>query len=321
MARIRSVKPEICLSETMAQLPAELERTFVRLWTHCDDEGRCRDNPRLIKAAIYPLHDDIDHVRLDVELTNLADVGLIVRYALDGVRYLAVPSWREHQHPQRPQQSKIPPPPEPSDLRTDDVEHDRGRLADGSRNSTRQVADESGPVVVAGEGEVEGEGENTPPNTTSRTLALAAPASPPSATVSDRFEAFWKLYPRKTGRAEARKAWDRARKRASMDRIDEGLAAHLGPWTTFEEQFIPHPATWLNGGRYDDPPPKPRTSTLDKPASNRAKIAASLERMTRVECHQSAEKAPTTPADDLSGTSHHLVGSDRSTVLNARVVS
>ena len=55
MARIRSVHPDICTSETMAGLDAELERTFVRLWTHCDDFGKCFDNVRLIKAAYLPV--------------------------------------------------------------------------------------------------------------------------------------------------------------------------------------------------------------------------------------------------------------------------
>ena len=78
MARIRSVKPELCTSETMAEVSAEAERTFVRLWTHCDDEGRCKDNPKLLKAALFPLHDDCTSPV--GEMRKLCEsVGFIVR--------------------------------------------------------------------------------------------------------------------------------------------------------------------------------------------------------------------------------------------------
>lgn len=138
MARIRSVKPELCESETMAALPAEVERTFVRLWTHCDDEGRCKDNPKLIKAAIFPLHDDVTPADVDAHLSVLAAAGCVVRYEVDGVRCLAVPSWKTHQHPQKPRKSVLPEPPDNPPTPP---------VPDGSRTAPVDVADESGPVV------------------------------------------------------------------------------------------------------------------------------------------------------------------------------
>lgn len=110
MGRIRSVHPDICVSQTMAELPAELERTFVRLWTHCDDHGRCQDNPRLIKAAIYPLLDEVTIERLNDELAALQEADLIVRYRVEGCGYVQVRSWSEFQHPNRPKKSKWPAP-------------------------------------------------------------------------------------------------------------------------------------------------------------------------------------------------------------------
>ena len=145
MARIRSVHPDICVSETMAQLPAHLERTFVRLWTHCDDHGRCLDNVRLIKAAIYPLHDDMTPDTLELDLDALTDAGLIARYEDDGKRCIAVLSWEEYQHPNRPSDSKLPPPP---DVATDT----HGGLTEASVSP--HVAASAG----VGEGEGEGEG-------------------------------------------------------------------------------------------------------------------------------------------------------------------
>jgi hypothetical protein len=91
MARIRSVHPDICISETMAVVSAELERTFVRLWTHCDDHGRCQDNVHLIKAGIYPLHLDVTPERLDEELDGLV-VGVPTPQQAEGQQVPCVPN-------------------------------------------------------------------------------------------------------------------------------------------------------------------------------------------------------------------------------------
>ena len=145
MSRIRSVHPDICTSETMADLEARYERTFVRLWTHCDDEGRCLDNVRLIKAALYPLHDKVTFEALEQDLAKLTEVGLIVRYEHDGSRLIQVVSWDEFQHPQRARASKYAPPDlHVADTSDDDCDTPRGDVRD---------------VYVPGVGEGEGEGE------------------------------------------------------------------------------------------------------------------------------------------------------------------
>ena len=73
------------------------------------------------------------------------------------------------------------------------------------------------------------------------------------------FDEFWEHYPRarRVGKGDARKAFERACKRASTDRIVAGVrrfAADPNLPSGDEVQFIPHPATWLNQDRWDDPP-------------------------------------------------------------------
>ena len=72
------------------------------------------------------------------------------------------------------------------------------------------------------------------------------------------FEEFWQTYPRKAGKLAASKAYSRAVKllggkgRVTLEAAVKryaALAKNLDP------QFIPHPATWLNQGRWDDSPP------------------------------------------------------------------
>jgi hypothetical protein len=95
----------------MARVSANAERTFVRLWTNCDDHGRCLDKPKLLKAALYPMHDDVTPETVDADLTELERADLIVRYVDDGKHVLAVRSWTEYQHPNRPSPSKYAEPP------------------------------------------------------------------------------------------------------------------------------------------------------------------------------------------------------------------
>jgi len=72
---------------------------------------------------------------------------------------------------------------------------------------------------------------------------------------SDAFDRFYAVYPRHTGRKAAQSKFDAAvRSGVDPERMIEAAgrfaAAHRRAGT--EPQFIPHPATWLHQGRYDD---------------------------------------------------------------------
>lgn len=109
MARIRTIKPEFFTSLTIADLTPEQRLTFIGLWTHVDDEGRCVDDPRLIKAALWPL-DDRTAADIEIDLKALSESSLITRYVVRRKRYLAVTNWHEHQKINRPSPTKLPAP-------------------------------------------------------------------------------------------------------------------------------------------------------------------------------------------------------------------
>ena len=72
------------------------------------------------------------------------------------------------------------------------------------------------------------------------------------------FDEFWAAYPRKVGKDAAAKAF--AKRRVGVGLLAQMLAA-LSTQKTGEQwrkdggQFIPHPATWLNEGRWQDETP------------------------------------------------------------------
>lgn len=139
MARIRTIKPTFFTSLTVAGLTPEQRLTFIGLWTHVDDEGRCVDDARLIKAALWPL-DDRTAADVDTDLWALTEASLIVRYVLSERSYLAVRNWGEHQRINRSTTSNLPDPeegaPRPVPPRptcgNDDSLSAHGNLSEGS---------------------------------------------------------------------------------------------------------------------------------------------------------------------------------------------
>ncbi len=94
-------------------------------------------------------------------------------------------------------------------------------------------------------------GSNTPMSNTKRIKDL--PASGTEAGAG--FEKFWKLYPKKKGRKDALKAWNKLNPDADLQVVMvNALANHCvsRDWTKDGGQYIPNPSTWLNGERWHD---------------------------------------------------------------------
>ena len=67
------------------------------------------------------------------------------------------------------------------------------------------------------------------------------------------FNEFYAMYPRKQSRKAAEKSWQRLSSQEQQDAL-EALPNHLEYWKLkqTEKDFIPHPATWINQGRWED---------------------------------------------------------------------
>lgn len=84
------------------------------------------------------------------------------------------------------------------------------------------------------------------------------------------FSTFWKAYPRKAAKAAATKAWAKIKlDDALYNKIMNGLCAakQSSGWLKDNGQFIPYPATWLNGRRWEDeqlPSPSQLTREYDR---------------------------------------------------------
>ena len=85
----------------------------------------------------------------------------------------------------------------------------------------------------------------------------AASARQKRPALTGAFDRFWVAYPRHQGKEAARKAWAKIRPDDAL--LAEMLAAlerqrASDQWRKDGGQFIPLPATWLNGRRWEDEP-------------------------------------------------------------------
>jgi len=98
--------------------------------------------------------------------------------------------------------------------------------------------------------------------------------APGKADVNSDFARFWSVYPNKKAKGDAEKAWAKIKPDQPLaEIIVTAVMAHRlsADWKKDGGQFIPHPATWLNGKRWEDevtpatdqPTAKPKSSGPD----------------------------------------------------------
>lgn len=225
MARARMIRAELRTSDKVASWPLDVRYFFVLLWGYVDDHGKGKDNPRLIKADCFPLDDDITPEQIDAWLDVLSASGVIVRYTVDGNDFLAFPNWAEHQK----------------------VQHAGKDIFPDFRNSQAVVRDfHEGLMKVSGDSH---EGLTLKLSEVKLTQTVTTPTARDG--YSPEFESWWKLYPRKTAKGIAYKAFKNALDRVTLEELMAKTESYANGQLP-EERFIPHPGTWLNADRWND---------------------------------------------------------------------
>ncbi len=237
MARIRSIKPTFFTSLTVAGLTLEQRLTFVGLWTHVDDEGRCIADARLVKAAIWPL-DDRTATDVADDLRALTEASLIAHYEVGGRGYIEVSGWAEHQRVNRPTPSAFPGLSDPgAKPLTCTYEPSVCNLGSGSEDSLCTHCRKG-----TGYRELGRERRTAPSTAVDTGAALPMPNSPPPPSgadlqpgsrpgaangtdLDDGFEAFWAAWPMRHGKRRQKPAAQRSWRRL---RPDERAAALVG---------------------------------------------------------------------------------------------
>lgn len=112
MSRIRTIKPELFSSTSAKGLTLGARWLFAALFTEADDEGRMLASARKIAGNVFPDDEDITEQNVAEWIDELERKGMVLRYVVEGIRYLWVVNFRKHQRISHPTPSRLPPPPE-----------------------------------------------------------------------------------------------------------------------------------------------------------------------------------------------------------------
>lgn len=252
MARARNIKPGFFSNELLADLQPFDRLLFIGLWCLADREGRLEDRAKRIKMELFPC----DTYDVEQGLNGLALAGFISRYCIEGQSVIEIDNFQKHQRPHGTEKDSV-------------IPDKDGYLTVNQRKSNGVVTGESRKINVK---EALNNVKETLSNVNPPLDNALIPDSPNPdslipdskdlitdgdqlAVAEDLFPKFWKLYPNKKGKANAEKAWKKLKVTDELfTLIASGLAKQVvcAEWTKDGGQFIPHPATWLNGKRWED---------------------------------------------------------------------
>lgn len=227
----RIIKESVCTSENIDSLTPFQETFFYRLIVNCDDYGRMDARPKLLASRLYPLK-EIKTSMISDALDALVRAGLIFLYDVDGKTYLQMDTWEKHQR----------------------IRNSVGKYPAPGDSTLRQVAASCGELPQVEEDRGEMRPESNPIQYESESNPKENPRERARAQL-ELFNRFWEAYPRKTAKQDAVKAFGKLKAdEALLETMLAALEKQKAQWD--DPKYIPHPATWLNGHRWEDEPVK-----------------------------------------------------------------
>lgn len=224
MARIRTIKPEFCVSEQLAECSTSARLLFVLMWMFCDDGGVHPASARTLKMECFP-GDPFSVADVEGWVNELRRVRLLRTFKRSGKEYWWVSGWK-HQKIDRPTY-KYPGPLNKSDF------------VDPSTIDRRAVDDPSPPESSLPESSLP-EGSNTscaapqrdasPPNAAQVPITIPLNDGSEFPVTSAQVAEWTSLYPAIDVLQELRNArgWNLANPKRRKTR--RGVVAHLTSW-------------------------------------------------------------------------------------------
>ena len=236
MARSRNIKPGFFTNDVLGDLPPLARILFAGLWTIADRSGRLEDRPKKIKAQVLP-YDTCD---LDKFLQDLSATGFIIRYEVDGNKYIQIVQWGRHQNPH----IKEPPStiPEPCETSASTVQ----ALCDAQpKPELAGLIPDSGFLIP----------DSLNSSTDDLPMEKRVRKSKAIPVDQDDFVRFWEAYPKKVARPGALKAFKTAKINGELLEtvlVDIENRKEGDDWLKENCKYVPNPEKYLNQRRWED---------------------------------------------------------------------
>jgi hypothetical protein len=267
----RFIKDSIWTSPNLNSLSDLAENFFFRLLPLPDDHGCCEITPAVIKGRCYPLKDNVTAKKIEQWAIELVKTDLIRVWEVNRRIYAYFPTWSVHQRIRSLNTRKTPEPPESvvNCRQSESVDASCGSLfsllsslfthlsslslscATELRECEQEVFLKSETTTPNEQG-VEASDSCAEPEVTVRAKTSAKGFS---AVQEARFTEFWAAYPKRKNRGDAEKAWLQLKPDEQLfAKLLQGLerAKTSADWQKECGQFIPYPASWLRGRRWED---------------------------------------------------------------------
>jgi len=222
----RLLKESICTSKDINRLTPEQEVFFYRLIVNCDDHGYFQADPDILRGRCFPRRIDLISPAIICQWLQALVIAKMVTVFESGENfYLCLPSWdghqqvraKRHKYPVLDDSCRI--------LLADDITCNH-LLADDCKCARNPI--QSNPDDI-----------QSNPNPIHQSTVVG-------------FEEFWKAYPKKVGKQDARKAFGKIKPDGVLlEKMVKSLelVKRTDQW---QKGFIPDAAKWLHGKRWED---------------------------------------------------------------------
>ena len=236
MARYRRIKPEFWSDDKVIELTHSARLFFIGLWNFADDTGVHKNNPRQLKAEIFPADDiSIDDVQ---DILRLLYECSLITYN-DDQSLIRVKGFLNHQKIDRPQPSKY-----------DFVEGQPGQFDNHSTNTPRTIVD----TVKLSKDKINKDKLKE------------------SGQIQEAFDQLWIRYPKKVKKARCLRVF-KGLSKTKREACIKGVKRYIEYWELNGTSLshVPMLSSFINDARWEDEldMSKSQDSLKITPASNR----------------------------------------------------
>ena len=246
--RIRSTKPEFWRSKLIASVSWDARLVLKALESYVDDNGVGEDDVNTLVGDCF-LHDLIREpsrtlARVSEAISDLHQAGLIWRYESEGRNLLFVSFWETVQRIDKPLAGRNPRPDGTFGYKESSI---RESVAT-PRETSRNLAPGTGEQGNRGTAD-QGTGDQN--------------SSPPTAWVSEGFDAAYDRWPKKVERKQAFEKFKIAIRKRGLEQLVNDIIRFGDAYAaTTEKQYIPALGVWLGHERWTDELPQPRGAQI-----------------------------------------------------------